>query len=124
MIITGLWRAAFWASVLALDITGFGPFMISQPLVTGPLFGWIMGQVRLGVIVGGIVQLLWMDVSPVGVGIPFDATAVTILGIYLGSFQPDCPLPQIVIALAIAVPFGYFFAAMDSFARRVNTLVA
>jgi mannose/fructose/N-acetylgalactosamine-specific phosphotransferase system component IIC len=124
MMLAALWRAAFWAGAISLDITGIGPFMVSQPLVCGPLFGWLMGQIRLGVIIGGIVQLVWMDVSPVGVGIPFDATAVTVLSVYLASLQPECPLPQIVLALLIAVPFGYFFSAMDSFARRLNTWAA
>ena len=58
--------------------------MISQPIVCGPLFGYLMGQVAVGVIIGGIVQLLWMDLSPIGVGIPYDATATTIAGCLLG----------------------------------------
>ena len=62
--------AAMWAGVISLDFTACGPFMVSQPLVCGPLFGWLMGQVIVGVIIGGIVQLLWMDLSPIGVGIP------------------------------------------------------
>ena len=69
--------AALWAGLIALDITGSGPWLIAQPLVAGPLLGWLMGHVAVGLVIGGIVQLLWMDVTPVGVGIPFDAMAVT-----------------------------------------------
>jgi mannose/fructose/N-acetylgalactosamine-specific phosphotransferase system component IIC len=116
-----LGRGAFWAGLMSLDITGFGPWMLSQPMVTGPLFGWLMGQVQAGVIIGGMVQLLWMDVSPVGVGIPFDTMSVTILGIYWATMQPECSLPQMMVALILAVPFGYLFSQMDSLARRLNT---
>lgn len=113
--------AAIWAGLIALDFTGFGPWMLSQPLVCGPLFGWLMGQTAIGVIIGGIVQLLWMDLSPVGVGIPFDAMATTILAIFVASLTPDPSLSQLVWALIIAVPFGYVFRAADQYARRVNT---
>ena len=119
-----LWRAAMWAGLISLDITGCGPWMISQPLVAGPLFGWLMGQVRVGVVIGGIVQLLWMDVSPVGVGIPFDTASITILSIYWACQHPECSFPQMMLALVVAVPLGYLFCWMDSYARRVNTILA
>ncbi len=121
MITGALWRAAFWAGIISIDITGFGPWMLSQPLVAGPLFGWLMGQVKVGVVIGGITQLLWMDVTPVGVGIPFDTTAVTLLAVYWSCLRPDCPLPMMMLSLTLAVPFGYFFCRMDTFARRLNT---
>jgi len=113
--------AAMWAGLLSLDFTACGPFMISQPLVCGPLFGWLMGQVAVGVIVGGIVQLLWMDLSPVGVGIPYDSTATTLLAVYWATLPEHGALSQVVIALIMAVPFGFAFRWLDQFARRVNT---
>src|SRR4051812_40858448 len=115
-----LLKAAMWAGIISLDITACGPFMLSQPLAAGPLFAWILGQIKVGVIIGGIVQMIWMDVSPIGVGIPFDTTAVTLLAVYWASLVPDCSLAQMVLALGVAVPFGYLFCFMDSYARRVN----
>src|SRR4051812_3583281 len=119
-----LLRAAMWAGIIALDITGFGPMMMAQPLVAGPWFGWLLGQVQVGVVIGGIVQLIWMDVSPIGVGIPFDTTAVTVLGVYWSCQHPACGVPQMILSLSLAVPFGYLFCQMDSYARRVNTMIA
>jgi len=115
--------AAVVAGIIALDITAFGPWMIAQPIVAGPLFGWFMGHIAVGVIVGGIVQLLWMDVMPVGVGIQYDATAVTILAIFWASQQPTSSLSQIMLALGMAVPFGMVFKHMDIHARRLNTRI-
>jgi len=122
--------AAMWAGFIALDFTACGPFMISQPLVCGPLFGWLMGQVAVGVIIGGIIQLLWMDLSPIGVGIPYDATSTTILAIYWATLPsgpqavPDhSALSQVVLALLIAVPFGFLFRWLDQMARRINTII-
>jgi mannose PTS system EIIC component len=116
--------AACWAGLIALDFTGFGPWMISQPMVCGPIFGALMGQLAVGLIIGGIVQLLWLDVTPVGVGIPFDGTAVTILATYWATLPSQSALPQtIILALFIAVPFGFVFQMMDLYARRLNSWI-
>ena len=115
--------AAMWAGVISLDFTACGPFMVSQPLVCGPLFGWFMGQIAMGVIVGGIMQLLWMDLSPVGVGIPYDATAATILAVYWATRPQSGTLSQVVLALALAAPFGFLFRWLDQWARHVNTRI-
>lgn len=121
--ITGLFSAAMWAGVIALDFTACGPFMLSQPLVCGPLFGWMMGNVAVGIIVGGIMQLLWMDLSPIGVGIPYDATASTILAVYWASLPGHGALSQVVLCMALAMPLGFVFRWLDQAARRLNTRV-
>lgn len=113
--------AAVWAGVISLDFTACGPFMVSQPLVCGPLFGWLMGQPVVGIIVGGIVQLLWMDLSPIGVGIPYDATATTLLATYWSALPGNGALSQVMLSLAVAVPFGFLFRWLDQLARHVNT---
>jgi len=121
-----LFIAAMWAGVISLDFTACGPFMVSQPLVCGPLFGWLMGQAAVGIIIGGIVQLLWMDLSPIGVCIPYDATATTLLAVFWACLptvgvQGHSALSQIVLALVISVPCGFLFRWFDQLARRVNT---
>jgi PTS system mannose-specific IIC component len=118
-----LFMSALWAGIIALDFTACGPFMLSQPMVCGPLFGWLMGQVAVGVIIGGIVQLLWMDLSPIGVGIPYDATSTTLLAIYWATISDHSALSQVVLALLAAVPFGFLFRLLDQLARRINTLL-
>ena len=113
--------AAMWAGAISLDFTACGPFMVTQPLVCGPLFGWLMGQVAIGVIIGGIMQLLWMDLSPVGVGIPYDAAATTILAVYWACLPGNGALSQVVLSLAAAIPLGFLFRWLDQLARRINT---
>jgi mannose PTS system EIIC component len=115
--------AAAWAGMIALDFTGWGPFMIAQPLVCGPFFGFLTGQLAVGVIIGGVVQLLWLDVTPVGVGIPYDATAVTILAVSWATMAPNSGLHEMVVALLLAVPFGIAFKWMDFYARRLNSVI-
>jgi|GEM_PF-586406 len=116
--------SALWAGLVALDITGVGPWLLTQPLVAGPLFGYLMGHVTTGLIIGGIVQLMWMDVTPVGVGIPYDAMAVSVLAIFWSTLPSASPLSEVALmvqALIIAVPFGSLFRRMDQRSRRINT---
>jgi mannose/fructose/N-acetylgalactosamine-specific phosphotransferase system component IIC len=122
MIYHRLITAAMWAGLIALDFTGCGPFMVSQPLVCGPLFGWLLGHVAVGVILGGIIQLLWMDLSPIGVGIPYDATSTTLLAVYWATLPAHGSLSQAVLALFMAVPFGFLSRGFDQIARRMNTI--
>ena len=117
--------ASVVAGLIALDITGIGPFMISQPIVCGPLFGLITGHVEAGVLAGAIIQLLWMDVTPVGVGIPYDSTAATILTVYWSGQMPDGGgLSVVPLMLLLAVPSGVLFRYVDQKARRINTYIA
>src|SRR5690349_6649811 len=85
---TELWVAAAWAGLIAIDHLGIGPWHVAQPLVSGPLLGWLLGDVQSGVILGVLVQLLWIGVAPGGVGIPYDFTAATMLAVFWSRQQP------------------------------------
>lgn len=52
--------------ILALDGTSVGQFMISRPLVAGTLTGWVLGDPYLGLLVGGLIELYFIPVFPVG----------------------------------------------------------
>jgi mannose/fructose/N-acetylgalactosamine-specific phosphotransferase system component IIC len=52
--------------ILALDGTSVGQFMISRPLVAGTLTGWILGDPYLGLLVGGLIELYFIPIFPVG----------------------------------------------------------
>jgi len=64
-----------------------------------------------------------MDVTPVGVGVPYDVTAVTLLAVYWATLKPQAGAPEYILAMILAVPWGYVFQALDKQARRLNTLV-
>ncbi len=115
--------AAACSGLIALDFTGWGPWMVSQPMVCGPILATLMGQPVVGLIIGGIAQLLWLDMTAIGVGIPYDATAVTLLGVYWGTLPPHSALSQIILAFFMAVPFGFIFRWVDIGARRLNSVV-
>lgn len=51
---------------LALDGTSFGQFMISRPLVAGVFTGWMVGDPALGLLLGGILEVYFISIFPVG----------------------------------------------------------
>ena len=56
----------FLGGLLALDGTSVGQVMISRPMVAGTLAGWILGDPFLGLVVGGLIELFFIPVFPVG----------------------------------------------------------
>jgi mannose/fructose/N-acetylgalactosamine-specific phosphotransferase system component IIC len=69
---------AFAGGVIGLDRTAVGQFMISQPIVVGPLTGWMLGEPAAGIIVGAALELIWVLDMPVGTFVPADATIGTV----------------------------------------------
>ncbi len=60
--------------LIGLDRTAAGQFMISQPIVAGPLTGWLLGDAAAGLIIGASLELIWVLDLPVGTFVPADAT--------------------------------------------------
>ena len=52
--------------LLALDGTSVGQLMVSRPLVAGAITGWVVGDPVLGLLVGGIMEVYFISVFPVG----------------------------------------------------------
>ncbi len=64
----------------ALDFTEVFQSMWSQPLVSGPLLGWLLGDWHSGLLIGVLLQLLWLWYVPLGVAIFPDSAVAGIAG--------------------------------------------
>ena len=51
---------------LVLDTAAVLQILVSQPLVSGALIGWLLGDMSLGLQIGLLFQLLWLHQLPVG----------------------------------------------------------
>ena len=58
------------AAVLSLDITAFGQFMVSRPIVSATLVGYMLGDANTGFWMGMTVELIWISAIPMGAAIP------------------------------------------------------
>jgi len=87
--------------LLALDSTAFGQFMISRPLVAGVLTGWVVGDPVQGLLIGGILEVYFISIFPVGGG----------------EFPEGGPSTLVAVAAGVAVsgPAGVAFGAFLGF---------
>jgi len=119
--------AAIIAVICGLDRLAFAQFMISRPIVAGPLTGIFLGESLLGLQVGMLTELLWLGRLPVGATIPPDDTQIAVGGTFLASFLAAAgtePEPvNVAIGLLVAMPLAKSGQLFDHMARRANDLV-
>lgn len=113
---------------MALDNAMVGQFMLAQPLVVGGLFGFLLGDVQAGLLVGAMVQLLWIGILPVGAYVPSDHTVTGGITAALSiMLVADTGLPltsTLALALAVAIPAGYLSGKLDILIRHLNSRIA
>lgn len=107
---------------LALDTTVAFQMLISQPLFSCPIIGWVMGNPQLGFEMGIILQLLWISVLPIGaVTFPEGNVASMVITVLVIRFHPS-PYPNVVFAWALIMGvvvslLGEWMTILD---RRLN----
>lgn len=110
--------------IISLDITACWQVMISRPIVIGPVVGILCGDLTLGLSLGVIMELLWINTLPLGASIPVDAAATTVVAVAIAAYvrQWDHTLLSgaIVLGILFALPFGAVFKRLDIFTRRYN----
>jgi mannose/fructose/N-acetylgalactosamine-specific phosphotransferase system component IIC len=106
---------------LSLDHIAAGHFMLSRPIVVGPLVGWALGDGGLGLLAGIIVELMWVHVIPVGIW-PVDTTAMAGLSITWTIVSGYAGRPALVVALLMALPAGMIVRYVDIAIRRRNEI--
>ncbi len=110
-------KIAFVGGLITLDSTVFGQFMISRPLVTGPVVGWLCGDVKTGLLIGAVIELLWIGVVPVGVGVLPDSAIICIVATALAANKVPSAA---AIAIIFSVPLGIIFKRLDIAHRKWN----
>lgn len=128
MLVADYLLAGLIAMLTGLDRVALGQFMISRPLVAGPLTGLALGNPLLGLEVGMLLELLWLGRLPVGAAIPPDDTQVavgaTVLAVSMGQMLDLSGMPMVLLAVLVAIPLGKFGQIFDRLARKVNDRIA
>jgi mannose PTS system EIIC component len=121
---------ALLGGLLALDRVGVGQFALSQPVVAGPLVGWVLGDAAAGLAVGGGLQLLYAGSLPVGASVPPDeaaasvvAAATAVVGARIAGLEP-VNLCTLSLALLAGLAAGEVGRGLDLWARRANVWFA
>jgi len=119
--------ASFIGGLLSLDVSAWGQIMVSRPIVSAPLIGFLFGDLKTGLIIGALLELIWINVISVGAAIPPDATIVAVTCTTLimltertleidGSFHGSYRM----VVLALTMPLGEIFKSMDVKQRKLN----
>ena len=126
---------ALIGGIVDLDSTAVVQCMISQPIVAAPLTGLILGSMlgdyaaglQLGLMVGVILQLVWIEQLPLGMNVPPDAALASVLSVALGfcaghnySSYAEREVCY-TVGLLISVGLGLLGRSLDMFVRRLNT---
>jgi mannose/fructose/N-acetylgalactosamine-specific phosphotransferase system component IIC len=108
---------------IGLDRTAVGQFMVSQPLVAGPITGWLLGDATTGLIIGGVLELIWILDIPIGNFVPADVTIVTVSACsiaILGS-TGQTTLSVIGFSLLLTTAIVPLTMRTDTFIRKRNS---
>lgn len=112
------------AVVAGLDRTAAFQVMLSRPLVVAPLAGWILGVPFDGLLVGSVVELLWLGRLPVGAAIPPDDTQVAVGAVALSVLMGNALGAQgsgfVLLCVLVALPIGKVGQGFDRLARHWN----
>lgn len=108
---------------LSLDVAAVGQFMVSRPIVVGPLVGWLLGHPNIGLEMGALIELIWIGDLPVGAHLPMDlmmlsglsvAFACELLG---GKYPPEAVMTY---ALGVSIPLAALSTEVDILISKFN----
>jgi PTS system N-acetylgalactosamine-specific IIC component len=98
--------------LIALDNTEAFQSMLSQPLLVGPVVGYLLSDLEGGVRIGILLQLAYLWVMPVGTANFPDASVGSVVGssgfILLGRMFPDRSGSLLLVTIFFCIPFFVF----------------
>lgn len=108
---------------LSLDVSAVGQFMISRPIVVGPVVGWLTGHAGIGLELGALIELIWIGDMPVGAHLPLDLTilagtaAAFACELANGKYPPEAVMTY---ALGISIPLAYLGTEVEVILRKFH----
>jgi PTS system mannose-specific IIC component len=118
--ITGV---ALVGGLIGLDRTAAGQFMISQPIVAAPLTGWFLGDATAGLIIGAMLELIWVLDMPVGSFVPANATVSAVTATAIAALTCPGGAPRSLLGFSILLSVGTvpFTMMADTYVRSWNS---
>jgi mannose/fructose/N-acetylgalactosamine-specific phosphotransferase system component IIC len=117
---------ALVGGIIGLDRTAAGQFMISQPIVAGPLTGWMLGDSAAGLVIGAVLELIWVLDMPIGTFVPADATisAVSATAIAVLGSTGGARLDLIGFSILLTTGMVPITMKVDGIIRKRNSRLA
>ncbi|MFB3926360.1 MAG: PTS sugar transporter subunit IIC [Syntrophales bacterium] len=102
--------------------------MISRPVVAGTITGLILKDPYTGLVTGALVELIWIDQSPIGTSIPpndtVSAILITACAILSGSMLGSLSQELIVTAILLFLPSAVIARKIDIWIITTNDILS
>jgi len=116
-------RIALLAGIIHLDTMAVLQAMVSRPIVTGPIIGTAIGQPESGLLIGCIMELVYISSVTIGVKIPSDATAATVTAVVCAVFADTrSALVATPVAVLSGTVLGTVYTFMDVRIKHANSV--
>lgn len=116
-----LYLTLFGALIL-LDKYAIGEFGFSQPIIAATIIGALCGDVRMGIFIGAMFQLLFLANLPIGKDVPPDVQTAGVAG--CGSYfilkQTIHSQPNLLLIFLIGILASVLGSLFDTLVRRLN----
>ncbi|OPX17855.1 hypothetical protein BXT86_04300 [candidate division WOR-3 bacterium 4484_100] len=113
---------SFLGGLFILDKYAIGEFGLSQPIIAGTILGAIFGEPKTGIMLGAVIQLIFLGGLPIGRDIPPDAQGAGIVGVgtylFLKNLNPQDS--SLFLAIVLALTAALAGGAMEIYTRRLN----
>lgn len=127
-----MWFRWLWISLLGaficLDNVAVGQFMISRPICCGPLIGFIAGDVKIGLLIGTLLEIFWISPIPVGSFVLPDIESsciiATVMAIDISKVHPVGIMSIVGLAICFSFPIAQIGQYAGKLVRRINNQVS
>jgi len=109
-------------ALLWLDRVYLFQLMLSRPIIMGPLSAFIMGDVKIGILIGASMELLWLYAPPVGSYLPNDesfCTAAAIPVAFIAGSSIDHTAAA-GLSIILCLPVSLAGRSLDMHIRTLN----
>lgn len=118
---------AIMAIIVGLDMWLEG-FFIFRPIIVAPLTGLILGNLEVGIIIGGMTELIMVGLTPVGGTQPPNYVLAGVMPVVLAHTTGVGPKE----AIGLALPFGllmqyiilFYYSSFSVFMGKADRLAA
>lgn len=101
-LVLGLPALSVGVAVLEADAVLVGQWLVSRPLVVGPLVGWAVGEPALGAALGALVELFCLEELPVGSVVPPNGSVAAGTAVLLAAGPSGIP-PALAFPIGLAL---------------------
>lgn len=110
---------------LGLDTTIAFQVLISQPIFACPIIGWLLGNPSLGMEIGIMMQLIWLNELPVGAAVFLEGNIASMVTCAIAIQFEELNLPNLVFtaAFVIGMVVSYLGAQLTVLDRKLNGLI-